>query len=134
MEKNYLIEKFKLRDDGYKCVFQEDNWQVALIKWSKGKNEIVSFERHKETPEIFILLSGKAGLLTSNIDTDDFTMERMETETVYNVKKGVWHAVIVEGNVNIAIIEKKDTHLLDVEYRNLTLQEKIRIKEITENF
>jgi len=61
-------------------------------------------------------------------------MERMETETVYNVKKGVWHAVIVEGNVNIAIIEKKDTHLLDVEYRNLTLQEKIRIKEITENF
>jgi len=133
MKKNCLLERYILKEDGYKCVFQQDNWQVALIKWSKNRNVIEKFERHKETPEIFILLFGKAGILTYSNDTKEFAMERMEIELIYNIKRGIWHSLIVEGNVNIAIVEKKNTHLYDVEYKTLTLQEKIRVEEITKS-
>ncbi len=60
-------------------------------------------ERHLETDEAFVLLEGKALLI------EDDTEYEMEKCKVYNIKKGIWHHIVVSPDATVLVIENSNT-------------------------
>lgn len=79
-------------------------------------------ERHDATDEVFILFKGSAILIADTEACGDFTFEvcRMEPCVTYNIPAGVWHAIAMTPDDVVMIVEKDNTHLNDVTYRDLT--------------
>ncbi len=107
--------------EGYKPVVDFNCWRVAYIHSSVNmkKSDLEKFERHLETDEIFVLLNGSAVLLTAGKGkkpSDKITELKMKKGVVYNVKKSVWHSVLLKKNTKILIVENKNTTTKNSEY------------------
>ena len=100
--------------EGYMPVHDFESWRVAYLNYQESMTpEGMRFiERHNETDEIFILLNGEATLLIGEERTP-VPMERFKT---YNVRKGVWHNVLVSKDVKILIVENRNTSADNSEY------------------
>jgi hypothetical protein len=101
-------------------VFSHD-WQVALLNWEPifDLDNAGVIERHKQTDEVFVLVKGKAVLFTITT-AGDFSVEEMLPGVVYNVLRGCWHNLISTHDATWIIVENRNTHLEDGEFRQLT--------------
>ena len=115
-------------EPGYRPLIFSDDWQVAILNWESGAdlNHLQWIEKHNHTDEVFILLSGKATLITE--ENGSFHLFEGIPGRVLNVLSGTWHTVIGYEGCSWVIVEKKDTHLNDVEKRELTHAELERIR------
>ena len=84
-----------------------DKWRIAYLNHGdrfeeKNFNRI---ERHVQTDEVFVLLEGEATLIIGE------ELNRIETEPhkVYNVKKGVWHHIVVSEDAIVLVVENSNT-------------------------
>jgi ureidoglycolate hydrolase len=95
-------------------------------------------ERHLETDEVFILTSGRASLIVEGggdgkgTRGESFDVIPMEVNVVYNVKRGVYHHVVLERDASIIIVENSDTSTDNSEYRELWEEEIAGIKRSVE--
>lgn len=112
MEKELDILDYE--GEGYMPVHDFGAWRVAYLNYQDSMTpEGMRFiERHNETDEIFILLEGEATLLIGE-DRRRVPMEKFKT---YNVRRSVWHNVLVGKDVKILIVENKDTSAENSEY------------------
>lgn len=110
-----IKESFK---DGYNRLVRFNNWCVAVANGGKrfSKENFTKLERHLETDEVFVLLSGRGKLITG----EEMKIQELEYKKLYNVKKGVWHGLILEKNATVLIIENDDTSIDNTEYKNIT--------------
>ena len=104
-------------------VFSHD-WQVALLNWEPifDLDEADQVERHNQTDEVFVLVKGQAVLFTITVDGEMNVVE-MRPNVVYNVLQGCWHNLISTRDATWIIVENRDTHLGDGEFRRLTEDE-----------
>lgn len=65
-------------------------------------------EKHLETDEVFVLLTGKCVLLIQTAE-DKIALCPMEQGKVYCIPKGVWHNTIVSKNAKMVLIENRNT-------------------------
>lgn len=117
------LEVHSWEGQGYKPLVFSHDWQVALMNWEpayelKNAGQI---ERHKHTDEVFILTRGHALMIA--IRDDDMQVVDMQPGVVYNIAQGVWHNVISSRDATWIIVENRDTHLHDNEFRRLSEQE-----------
>ncbi len=109
--------------EGYKPVVDFNCWRVAYYNSNHNmkKEEITYLEKHLESDEIFVLLEGKALLITAGKKDKPSKPKiyKMEKNKVYNVKKGVWHTVLMKKNTKILIVENKNTSKKNSEYFNI---------------
>ncbi len=109
--------------EGYKPVVDFNCWRVAYYNSNHNmkKEEITYLEKHLESDEIFVLLEGKALLITGGKKDKPSKPKiyKMEKNKVYNVKKGVWHTVLMKKNTKILIVENKNTSKKNSEYFNI---------------
>jgi hypothetical protein len=54
--------------------------------------------------------------------------EDMKIGVLYNVLKGVWHNLVSTRDANWIIVENRDTHTGDCEFRQLNEAEKSQLK------
>lgn len=122
------LEIFRWEAQGYQPLIFFDDWQVALLNWEPvfDLRNLGEVERHNHTDEVFVLLGGKALLFTLTGD-GQMQAEDMRPGVLYNVPAGVWHNLLSTRDAAWAIVEKRDTHLNDVEFRQLTQGEKDRL-------
>lgn len=99
---------------GFQPVHGFESWRVAYLNYQESNTAdgMRFIERHNETDEIFILLQGEATLLIGE-ERAPVELEKFKT---YNVKKGVWHNVLVSRDVKILIVENSDTSEENSEY------------------
>ena len=118
-----LIESYSIKDEGYSPFLISDGWQVAQLNYIDDQhiNNIDKIEVHYQTDEVFVLLEGRAILITVNIINDELIFEAnlMKPHVTYNIPKGVWHNIAMEKECEVLIVEKSNTHINDVAYRLL---------------
>lgn len=103
-------------------VFFHD-WRVAVLNHqpSQVRGQVPFVERHHETDEVFVLLSGNAVLLLAGDREIPAGIEElpMQMGKLYNVPRNLWHAVISEPETKLLIIENADTSEKNSSYYTL---------------
>jgi ureidoglycolate hydrolase len=100
--------------EGYARVVDGPKWTVAELNYAEKFDpaKISYLERHTETDETFVLLAGEATLLIGE-NAQRFPLEMLKC---YNMKKGVWHNIIVSPGTRVLVVENSDTSRSNTEY------------------
>lgn len=106
-----MIEKYSYNGEDFKAVMQSEGWKIGMLRYSDRFSKFKVLERHNKTDEAFVLLKGKATLYT-----EDESVE-MESGTLYNVPKGVWHHITVSEDATVMVVENSDTSAENTEKR-----------------
>ena len=122
------LEVHEWNGDGYKPLVFSHDWQAAILNWEPifDLEKVGEVECHNLTDEVFVLTKGKAVLFT--IDKHGMQIEDMKLGVIYNVLKGVWHNLTSTRDASWIIIENRDTHLHDCEFRQLSTEELTHLK------
>ncbi len=113
------LDIYEWKETGYSPLVFSHDWMVSLLNWEpifdlRNAGEI---ERHVHTDEVFILIKGKAVIFT--VDEGGMQVKEMIPGAVYNVLQGVWHNLLASQDASWVIVENRDTHLNDGEFRRL---------------
>jgi mannose-6-phosphate isomerase-like protein (cupin superfamily) len=124
-----LLEIHPWEEDGYKPLVFTDDWMVAILNWEDifAWEKVGEIERHNETDEVFVLTKGRAVLFVVSPE-GQMQVEDMQPGVIYNVPQGVWHNLIATHDASWIIVENRDTHLHDCEFRQLEVAEKARLE------
>jgi hypothetical protein len=122
------LEVYEWNDTGYQPLVFSAGWQVALLNWESifDLDKLGEVERHNLTDEVFVLIRGSAVMFT--VDDQGMQIEDMQPGVLYNVHAGVWHNLTSTRDATWIIIENRDTHLQDCEYRKLSFAELDQLK------
>ncbi|TDO94193.1 hypothetical protein DFR79_104159 [Halanaerobium saccharolyticum] len=104
---------------GYKMIFSNQRWGVGYKNYSPQQDLV--WQRHFESDEGFILLSGKCCLLTKNEGKIDINW--LEKSKFYLVKKNEWHFNLMFKDAEIFIVENNDVSESNTENVKLTESE-----------
>lgn len=118
-EKEYL-QVLKWEKEGYAPLVFSQGWQTAILNWEPGADvdAVYRVERHNLTDEVFVLWRGSGALVIA--EPEGICVVDAEPGVIYNVTIGTWHTVIGTRDSSWIIVENKDTHLGDTEYRDMT--------------
>ena len=97
---------------------QFEGWLVGLLSYGEKFSRLSMLERHNLTDEAFILVDGEATLYTADKDIN-VTEHFMEKGTLYNVKKGEWHHIVVNRDALVVVVENSDTSTENSDYLTL---------------
>ena len=101
MQKNVEILKFTGSD--FQVMTQFEGWKIGLLRHSRRFSAAEQMERHLLTDEVFVLLEGEATLY---VEQEQIPMEKC---ALYNVKKGVWHHIVVSEDATVMVVENSST-------------------------
>ncbi len=118
-----------------------ESWRVAGLNHCDLVDiaNLTRVERHLETDEVFLLTAGRAALIverggeneTGAARGNPFEVIPMKPNTLYNIKKGVYHHVVMEKDASIIIVENSDTTAENSEYKELDTVDSKKLKERT---
>ncbi len=110
-----LLEVRSHTGENYRPVIDFGAWRVALMRHAPGlqADRIDRMQRHDETDEVFVLLSGRCILYVGDgrEEVGNIFAADMEPHNVYNVKQGVWHTHVFREDALVLIVENVDTTL-----------------------
>lgn len=130
-----LLEIRKHSTSGYKPLVDYQNWRVAILNFSDEllPANITRLQRHNETDEVFVLLHGRCILFLGE-GADTITAvhgQEMLPETLYNVKKGVWHSHTLSRDAKLLIVENRDTTFDNSPFSALSKAQQQELQTIT---
>ena len=89
----------------YERAMCSGGWCVAFLNHGEHFVSPTYLERHVESDEVFVLLSGAATLLIG----EDRRAVEMAPGRVYNVHKGTWHQIVTRPGASCLVVENADT-------------------------
>ena len=113
-ENKYGIEIYTYDGLNYQTAMKFGSWRVAYLNHDDEfvEGNLKKIERHNESDEVFILLTGKATLIIG----EELNRVEMEPYKLYNVPKGVWHHIYTSEGTRVLIVENEDTGSENSEY------------------
>ena len=107
------IEVKDFSGEGMSWAYENQKWKLGIKNW-KPANDIEGIdclERHNETDELFVLLSGACTLVYANKNGEDLDIQavKMEPFKVYKVPVSLWHNTVTQRETKIAVIEDSST-------------------------
>jgi ureidoglycolate hydrolase len=131
-----LLEIREHNGRGFKPLITFGEWRVAILRFLDDlrPGRIDSMERHTETDEVFVLLSGRAVLIIggNGAQVEGIYPQLMEPEKIYNVKCKTWHTILLSQDASVLLVENDDTGDLNSEYACLSPELRGRIPEIAQ--
>jgi hypothetical protein len=113
--------------EGLARVYENKAWMVGLknYKPSNDARRFTEIERHRETDELFLLLSGSCVLLSASEEKGAlrFESQAMRTGALYVVPASLWHTTITEPGATLALVEDPRTGAANSDVRVLTTGE-----------
>ncbi|MFA9396742.1 MAG: hypothetical protein ACERKV_00555 [Clostridiaceae bacterium] len=110
-----LIEIKEYKEEGYSPVIDYDKWRVAVLNYCDEllPTNILKFQKHNESDEVFVLLSGKFSLFIGEgkDEIENIFKVDLEPHKLYNVKKGTFHSHTLSRDGSVLIVENKNTNL-----------------------
>ena len=112
------LEILYAAEEGYKPQVHFEAWRVAILRYADqfDRNNLIKLERHHLTDEVFVLLEGEATLIIG----ENCEECSMEANKIYNVKRDIWHNIIVSRDARVLIVENDNTGRENTEYLPLT--------------
>lgn len=120
-----ILEIHSYTGPGYVPQVDYGTWRVAVLNYCETPESIEKTEKHNETDEVFILTKGKAVLFVGDGPARPGCLypQIMEIGVIYNVKKAIWHTVVLSRDASILIVENRDTGEKNSDYAALTADE-----------
>jgi mannose-6-phosphate isomerase-like protein (cupin superfamily) len=110
-----LIEIREHNEPDYKPLIDYQSWRVALINYTADllPEKINNMQKHIETDEVFVLLSGRCILFIGEGDESVTKVHAVDMESykLYNIKRGAWHSHTFSEDARVLIVENRDTIL-----------------------
>jgi len=108
------LEILEYNGDGYNPAMNFETWRVAIANFGEhfDRDRYNYLERHLLTDEVFVLLFGEARLVIGK----EFSEIPLEIGKIYNVKKGVYHALLMDRDAKVLIVENHNTSQENTEY------------------
>lgn len=120
---------------GYQPIVDYDAWRVAILRYHPElePDAITTMQRHDETDEVFVLLSGRFILFLGDGTDEIGAIHAVDLEPLkaYNVKKGTWHTHTVSHGATVLIVENRDTQAANSPILSLTTAQRATIVEQT---
>ena len=114
-----MIEILGYTGNGYKPLINYQGWRVAMLNYDKKFSKVEYLERHTETDEVFVLLEGQASLFAAEAFGEPVEY-KMELGKIYNIKKNIWHHIVVTPETRVLIVENSDTGSENTERKMIT--------------
>ena len=138
MEKEVLfdnsLEVSAFNGEGYLPLIDFESWRVAELRYidELEPDRIDNMQKHNETDEIFVVLSGDFTLFLGGQGDDigEISAIKLEPLKLYNVKKGTFHTHTPEKNCTFLIIENKNTSDVNSPKIKITKEQSKRIVEL----
>jgi len=134
MEVKDLVEIFQFQNEGYLPIVDFENWRVAVLKFCEELcvSNLETMQKHDQTDEVFVLISGACMLFTGGDGEYPSEVEavRMHPCEIYNVKKGVWHTHTLDKDAAVLIVENQNTGDSNSPTAPLTNEQKQKIREL----
>jgi hypothetical protein len=113
MVDDLFLEIKEHNNGGFKPCVDFGEWRVAILCYNsdvEAKN-ISYLERHNETDEVFVLLKGRCILLIGGNGREGARIQAvdMDTQKLYNIKKGAYHHHVLSKDAVVLIVENRDT-------------------------
>ena len=119
--------------EGYFPLVNFETWRVAFLRFSvnQAPPHITSMERHLETDEIFVLLTGQALLFTAGTGEKpaELAAELMQPCKLYNVKRALWHATVLSQAATVLIVENQNTSPENSAFADLTSEQRTALHD-----
>ena len=96
---------------------ESGSWCVAFLNHGDRFITPTYIERHLETDEIFVLLSGEATLFIGK----EMIPVKMTAGKAYTVKKSVWHQIVTTVGTRCLIVENANTCAANSERMECTI-------------
>jgi ureidoglycolate hydrolase len=132
MDQRY-IEILEYIGEGYKPLVDYGDWRVAILRYidELQPDRIKEMERHTETDEVFVLFQGQGVLLVGGVGSqvDAIYPQVMEFGKLYNVKRNVWHSILLSLDASVLLVENRNTSKSNSEYSSLTREQREAILE-----
>lgn len=113
MGKNMKIEAYEFSGEGMSRVFENEKWTVGIKNWKPANdiNGIDMLERHNETDELFVLISGSCTLISAEESAKGMQFQKvvMQPNKVYNIPAMLWHNTITQRDTKLVLIEDSAT-------------------------
>lgn len=113
MEKDQSIEVTELPESGYVPLVDYAHWRVAVLRYCPDVQleNLHSMQKHMETDEVFVLLSGHCTLYAAGDGGKPGEISALPLLPcrIYNVKKGHWHTHALDPEGAVLIVENRDT-------------------------
>ncbi|MDC3418543.1 cupin [Aquibacillus salsiterrae] len=109
------IKTYEFNSQGMERVYENEKWLVGIKNW-KPENDITGvncLERHNQTDELFVLLSGGCVLIYAN-ETEKglkFNAVKMEPMKVYQIPARLWHNTITQKETKMVLVEDSSTSM-----------------------
>ena len=133
-----LLQISEYVGEGYKPLVDYAGWRVAILRYidELQPDRIESMERHVETDEVFVLLFGQGILLVGGNEArvNGIHPRVMEHGKLYNVKRNVWHGILLSRDATVLIVENRDTGRSNSEYTSLTSEQRHSLLAIAEQY
>ncbi len=129
-----LIEIREFHGKGYQPLIDFGEWRVAQLRYLDEiqPDRIDSMERHSETDEVFVLLRGRGVLIVGGRASRVGVIhpQVLQPEKIYNVKRGVWHTILLSREACVLLVENRDTGRHNSEYCSLSPGQRRQIMDI----
>jgi ureidoglycolate hydrolase len=129
-----LLEIREYIGPGYQPVIDFGTWRVAILNYLDEihPEKIDSVERHNETDEVFVLIKGQGVLFLGEGESqvEKIFPQVLEPCKMYNVKRGVWHTIVLSRDGSVFIVENWNTSRENSDYAPLNSEQRDLIIEI----
>jgi mannose-6-phosphate isomerase-like protein (cupin superfamily) len=129
-----LLEIREYTGPGYQPVIDFGAWRVAILNYIDEihPERIVFVEQHNETDEVFVMLKGQGILFLGEgeVQVERIYPQVMEPGKMYNVKRSVWHTIVLSRDGSVLIVENRNTSEENSDYASLNSEQRDLIVEI----
>jgi len=131
-----LLEIRDYAGEGYRPLIDFSAWRVAILRYIDEllPQNIGQLQRHDETDEVFVLLSGRCLLfIAEGIDrVGEIHAQDMQPFKLYNIKRGTWHTHTLSEDATVLIVENRDTGLGNSPEIELEAAQRARLVQLTQ--
>jgi hypothetical protein len=130
-----LLEISEYTGEGYRPLIDYEQWRVAILRYIDEllPENIGKLQRHAETDEVFVLLSGRGILFLGEGEESIGAIhaQAMQPLKLYNVKRGAWHTHTLSEDASVLIIENRNTAASNSPQITLTAAQRKQIIQLT---
>lgn len=129
-----LMEKGESLLQRYMPVLDFEGWRVAMLRHFEGTDPALfaKVERHNTSNEVFILTEGEADLIVcenGNRPGRAYVFP-MVKNVAYNIRKSVWHHVVMSHDAHIVLFEKTEVARENSDYHYFHEAEREQISKL----
>ena len=130
------IQILEFDGEGMTRVFENEKWMVGIKNWKPANDVsgIDSLERHNQTDDLFVLLSGSCVLLYADEINGQLVIEaeKMQPLKVYNIPRSLWHNTVTTKDVKLILVEDSSTGMENSDVLTLNESQIAQVKKLVQ--